>query len=591
MSWKSVAVLVVLACALGGYFYYDTYWLAPARDKAESTKGRLWAVEPKDVESVTIKRANETIRLRRSTSGGWEMLEPVKALGDRSTADDVITSLATLRMDREVNPNPPKLAEFGLDPPASEVRLEVKGRKDPLVLLVGAKSPTGAWVYAKEGGKPAVMTVSEVVGRDAARPAADFRDKTVIAFDKKSVSGIDLESGGERVSLVADEPGKWRIVKPGPYPADADMIADFLDKIESAKAKEFVADAPASLATYGLDHPASVTIWTGRDKDRASKTLLFGRADLDKKGVYVMRAGEPGVMLAPEDVWTAFPKTVAALRDKVVVAYAYDKANRVELESPKGRVVLERDGTGWKITAPDAVKADAGAVNAMLWSIRDLRASAFLADAAGDLGRFLKKADVTVKIWEEGVKDPKILRLGPSGETRGGKPAAVAAVEGQGPVMLVDAKALQDLSKTETDLRDRSVFPAFELNDVKRARLTAAGKPLVLERSGENDWKVVEPSRGSAKSDTMTNLVLGLKSLRWKEIASATGEDAARYGLDHPEVEVSLYKADGGDLGTLEVGKQDGAVTYVRVKPAATVYAVDSRLLSDLKKAPAEVRG
>lgn len=592
MNWKSVAVLVVLASVLGGFFYYDTYWLAPAREKTESTKGRLWAtLEPKDVEAVTIKRQGDTIRLRRVEGGEWEMLEPVKARGDRATTDDVVTSLATLRMDREIDPKPLKPADFGLDPAAAEVRLEVKGRKEPLVLRVGAKSPTGAWVYAREGEKSAVMTVSELAGRDTSRPAADFRDKTVIAFDRKGVSAVDLEVGGDRISLLTEEPGKWRIVKPAAYRADADFISDFLDKLESAKVKEFVAESPSSLAPFALDRPASVTVWTGKDKERSSKQLLLGKVDTEKKGVYVMRAGEPGVMLAPEELWTAFPKTVAALRDKVVMAYAYDKANRVEVDSPSGHVVIERDGAGWKITAPEALKADSGSVNALLWSIRDLRASGFLADAPADIPRFIRKPAVTVKVWEEGAREAKTLLVGPSSETRGGKPAAIAAVQGQGPVMLVDAKAIQDLSKTEADLRDKSLFPAFELSDVKRARLTAGDKPFIVERSGESDWKVLEPSRGSAKSAKVTNLLLSVKSLRWKEIASPGGGDASRYGLDRPELEVSLYKTDGGELGTLLVGKQEGAVTYVRVKTGPTIYAVDSQLLGDLRKAPKEIPG
>jgi hypothetical protein len=591
MNWKSIVVLVVIAAGLGGFFYYDTYWLTPRRDKAESAKGRIWMVEPKDVESLTIKRRTETIRLRRVEGGGWEMLEPVKARGDRAAADEVVTSLVTIRSDREIDPNPAKPADFGLDPASAEVKLEVKGRKDPLVLQVGAKSPTGAWVYAREGGKPAVMTVSEVVGRDTGRPVADFRDKTVIAFDKKSVSGLDLEVGGDRIALVADEPRKWQIVKPSAYRADGDIVSDFLDKLESAKVKEFVAESPPSLAPYGLDRPTMVTIWTGKDKDRSSKTLWFGRGDVDKKGVYLMRAGGPEVMLAPDELWTALPKTVASLRDKTVVVFAQDKANRIEVESPKGRVVIERDGTGWKITTPDALKADSGVVSSLLWSIRDLRASGFLAEAATDIVRYLKKPEITVRIWEEGAKEPKTVFLGPSSEVRGGKPAAVAAVDGQGPVALVDAKALQDLAKSEADLRDKSLLPAFELSDVKRARLTGAGKPVVVERSGESDWKVLEPSRGSAKSDKVTNLLLGLKSLRWKDIVSPKGDDAPRYGLDQPELEVSLYKGDGAEVATLQVGKQESGVTYVRVKTVPTIYAVDSQLLTDLKKAPAEVRG
>jgi hypothetical protein len=591
MNWKSVVVLTVIVAGLGGFYYYDTYRLAPARDKAESNKGRLWMIEPKDVEAFTIKRPAETIRLKRADGGGWEMLEPVKARGDRATADDVVTSLATVRRDREISPNPAKPGDFGLDPAAAEVQLDVKGRKEPLVLQIGAKSPTGAWVYAREGGKPAVMTISEVAGRDTGRPVADFRDKTVLAFDKKTVSGLDLEVGGDRISLLAEGPRKWQIAKPTAYRADGDVVSDFLDKLDAARVKEFVAESPPSLAPYGLDRPATVTIWTGKDKDRSSKTLLFGRGDVDKKGVYVMRAGEPAVMLVPEDLWTAFPKTVAALRDKTVVAYAQDKVNRIEIDSPKGQVVIAKDGAGWKITAPDALQADSGAVNSLLWSIRDLRASAFLSDSPADIVRFVKKPEVTVRIWEEGAKEPRTVLVGPSAEVRGGKPAAVAAVEGQGPVALVDAKALGDLAKSEMDLRDKSLFPAFDLADVKRARLMAAGKPLVVERSGESDWKVLEPSRGPAKGDKVTNLVLGLKSLRWKDIVSPKGDDPSRYGLDHPELEVSLYKGDGAEVGTLLVGKQEGAVTYVRVKAAPAIYAVDSQLLSDIRKAPTEVRG
>jgi len=589
MSWKTIAVLLVLALGFGGYFYYDTYWLVPAREKAESVKGRLWTVEPKDVDALTIKRQGDTVRLKR-VEGGWEMLEPVKARGDRGPIEEVLTSLTTARVDREIDSNPAKLGEFGLDPASAEIRLDVKGRAEPLTLMVGAKSPTGAWVYAKEGAKPAVVTLSEVTARDAARPASDFRDKTIIAFDKKAVTGLDVEVQGDRFSVAADESGGWQITKPSVYRADRDMISDLLDKLESAKVKEFVADG-APLAQYGLDKPARVTVWTGKDKDRSSKGLLFGRTEPAKQGIYVMRDSDTSVMLAPEEVWKAVPKTVAALRDKVVVAYAYDKANRVEVTSARGSVTLEKDGSGWKITAPEALKADSGAVSNLLWKIRDLRATGFVAEGPGEVSRYLAKPDVTVRIWEEGAKEPKTLLVRPFTEKPGGTPTAVAAVQGQGPVMLVDAKAVEDLSRTAADLRDRSIFPAFDLPDVKRVRLTAGGKPMVVDRTGDNEWKVAEPAKGPAKEARVSNLLMTLKTLRWKEIVSPKGDDAARYGLDRPELEVSIGKAGDAEVGTLLVGKREGDLSYVRLKSAPAIYAVEDKLIGDLRTAPTEIPG
>ena len=586
--WKSILVLLVLAAGLGGFFYYDSYYLGPRREKAESAKGRLWTIEPKDVERITVVRKGETLRLQRAPDGGWDMLEPVKTRGDRSVVDDMVTGLATARVDREIDPNPAKPGDFGLAPPEADVKLEVKGRSEPLSLQVGSKNPTGVWVYAREGGKPAVVTLSESIARDTTRPVADFRDHTVVAFDRKNVSGVDLDVDGEQMSIVADPPGKWRMVKPRPLRADTDLVSEFLDKLEGAKAMEFVDDAPKSLAAYGLDKPARVTVWVGRDKDRSARTLLVGKTVPDKKGVYVKRDGEPGVILTAEALWTAFPKTVGALRDKTVVSYAFDKLERVEITHHGQTVGLAKEGTGWKLTAPEALRADSGAVTQLLWKIRDLQALGFLSENASEVPRFLGKPDVTVKLWESGTKDPKVLLLQSSTERRGGQPAALAAVQGEGPVVLVQGKALTELAPGVAELRDRTVFPAFDLGDVKRARVTGGDKPLVVEKSGETDWKQVEPTRGATTDGRVANVLLALKALKWKEIASKGGDDA-KYGLDKPELEMSVFKADGSEVGTLLVGKSDGAVTYVKVKAEPGIYAVSSKDLEDLRKARTDI--
>ena len=587
--WTTVTALVLLLAGLGGFYYYDTYWLEPARAKKESAKGRLWDLEPKDVESVTIKRKADTVKVKRAESG-WELLEPVRTRADRGAVDGIVTSLATARVDRELAATPASLDEYGLTAPEVLVTLEVKGRA-PLELQVGGKSPTGAWVFAKEPSKPAVLALSEILARDLAKPLSDLRDRTVLAFDRKSVSQVDLAVGGEHVSLESPEAGKWRIVKPRALPADADLVADFLDKLDQAKAKDFVDDAPKSLAPYGLDRPTTVTLWVGKDKDRAARTLLFGRDDKDKKGVYVMRAGEPSVLLVPEEVWTAVPKTVGVLRDKVVVAYQYDKVNRVELDGSHGPVVLEKDGVGWKITAPEALKADTGAVNNVLWKIRDLRAVAFLDEDAAAVPRYLAKPELTVKIWEEGTKEPKVLLLAPSRETRGGQPAALAAVAGRGPVMLVEAKALTEIGRSPGDLRDRTLLPAFEPSDVKRARLVAGATTVTVERKGESDWQTVEPKRGATKERRVADLLYALKGLRWKDVASPKGDEGPRFGLDKPDLEVTLFKADGGEIGSLLVGKTEGPLTYVKLKSAPAVYTIETKQMEEIRKAPSEIPG
>ena len=89
----------------------------------------------------------------------------------------------------------------------------------------------------------------------------------------------------------------------------------------------------------------------------------------------------------------------------------------------------------------------------------------------------------------------------------------------------------------------------------------------------------------------MSNALLTLKSLRWKDIVSPKGDDAARYGLDRPELELTLSKGGDAEVGTLLVGKQEGDVSYVRLKTSPVIYAVDDKLLGDLRRASAEIPG
>ncbi|MEK6667154.1 MAG: DUF4340 domain-containing protein, partial [candidate division NC10 bacterium] len=160
MRWKTTLFLAILFVALGIFYYVYEIRLGPEREKSAQAQGRLWTVEQTDVEEVIVKRKADTVHVKRE-GFDWVLLAPVKARADRSTVDDLITNLVTTRVDREIDPNPAGLADFGLDAPSVDLSVKVKGKADPLTLLLGGKNPTGAWVYGKAKDKPAVFTVSD----------------------------------------------------------------------------------------------------------------------------------------------------------------------------------------------------------------------------------------------------------------------------------------------------------------------------------------------------------------------------------------------------------------------------------------------
>lgn len=586
MRWKTTAALALLFIALAVFYYVYEIRLAPEREKAERARGRLWTVEAKDVEEVIFKRNEDTVHVKREGEG-WVLLAPVKAIGDKGPVQDLVTNLVTAKVDREIDPNPTKLGDFGLAPPASEVTVKVKGKAEPLALLLGDKNPTGVWVYAKEKDKPAVFVLSEFVLRDATRPVSDFRDKTILAFNRQDVSQVEIVHRGQ---VLAAERGEgaahWNLVKPRAYRADWERLSDFLDKLQLTKIKEFVADAPKSVAGYGLDQPTQVTLRLGNKKDPSFKILLLGRLDPAKKGVYAMRPGDAGVFLVGEEIWTMLPKSVADLRDKTVLDYDRDKAAKLEVESPKGRVVLAKEGEKWQIKEPEGLRADDGEVGALLWKLKDLKARSFLAEGPAAVGRYLARPEVKISVSEQGGQAPKTMLLAPSPEKRDGKGLAYAAVAGQGPVVLVDSSVLRDLARSATDLRDRSLLGSFDPKDVKRLQVKSGGQAMLVERKGETDWRVVEPKKGKAREARINDLLFTLRNLKWSELVSPKGEEPARYGLDQPTFEVTLWKADGSEIGTLIIGRKEGDKTYLKTKASPALYAVESRQLGDLPKLP-----
>jgi len=587
MRWQTTAVLAVVLLALGTFYYVYEIRGGPERAKIEAQKGRLWTVDAADVDEMELKRGAEAVTLKRE-SDGWRLLVPVTARGDRSRVDETLTTLTTARVDREIESAPTRLDQYGLDKPAAAVTLRLKdGRR--LELQLGAKSPTGVWVYAREAGKAAVFVVSDTVLRDVTRPLSEFRDKTVLAFGARQVTAFEVVTR-EGMLAVEQVDGRWRLTRPVALAADTETVTAFLDKLQSTRIKEFVAESPKSLVPYGLERPIRVSIHTGRDKDRVTASLLIGTVD-KAKGVYAMRPGESSVLLLPAETWELVPKNVAVLRNKVVVEIDRDKVTRVDLESPKGKVGLTQEQNRWRIVAPENLPADQVEAGALLFKLRDLKAQGFLTDDASGIARYLARPTVRVTMGATGAAAPTTVLLAPAPDRRAGKAMAYAAVAGRGPVVLVGADALDGLTRSVTELRDRTVLPALEPRDVRTVRVRAGGQTLVVERSGEADWRIIEGGTGPAKGSNVENLLYVLRGLKWKAIAAPGGQDPMRYGLDAPTFEATLLRAGGAEIATVLVGRREGDHAYVKLKVRPAIYDVDAKALGELPKIPDDFKG
>src|SRR5437899_1693078 len=179
------------------------------------------------------------------------------------------------------------------------------------------------------------------------REKTEGRKGRVFALEPADVAEVEIKRTDATVKLKREGDG-WQILAPVNARGDRGPIDETVTSIITARMDREIEADPKSLGDFGLDKPVRLEIQTGREKDRATKTLLIGRADPAKKGVYAMRPGETTVMLIPDETWTAVPKNAAVLRDKSVVGFDRDKVTRIEIESRKGTVTLAKDGERWK---------------------------------------------------------------------------------------------------------------------------------------------------------------------------------------------------------------------------------------------------
>jgi len=183
------------------------------------------------------------------------------------------------------------------------------------------------------------------------------------------------------MTLEPEEGGKWRIARPGPLSRRRRSGGRHA---RQARAAAYASSSPLrSRRRRTARQAGAVTLWLGKDKDRTSKTLC-GKVDADKKGVYAQREGEKDVLLVPSRRGIRSPR-----RSRWLVTRR-SSPTPTQGESGGGR---ERGGQGHararRYSLEDhrarALKADPGAVNGLLWRLRDLRASGFLDESAAGI--------------------------------------------------------------------------------------------------------------------------------------------------------------------------------------------------------------
>lgn len=574
MRGRTTLLLAGLLLLLAGFYYYAEVrggW--PTRKEG----AKLFDATAEAVQAVRITGRDRALEAVRG-EGGWRLAAPVQDRADAGKVDGLLRELLRATVERSYDLPDQDGKEYGLAPPAYTLALTLREKAEPVLLEIGDRAPSGLSVYARRPGEGKVLLVPSGVRSQAETRPADLRDRTLLAVERDKVQRITLARGAATATLERD--GKtWRLTGAVRGRADPNRVEDLLRELTGRGIKEFVAETPGDLRSYGLAPPAS-RIALSTDEKAPPQALLLGRSDKAKGGVYATRGAGSPLLLLEERVAKALPERFVDLRDKTLLPFSRDRVEAVGLASPKGEVELTRTDGKWEIVKPERLPADPNEVDRILSDLTFARAQEFLADPGVDLKRFgLIPPALTVTVKERG-KEPVRLLLGAPEKGR-----ATAAVEPERSVVKVEARLVADLSKGAFDLRDRRLLP-FDTGEVGSLKMTGGDATLLLERR-EGRWRFRSPEAGEVKPFRVLEVLDALRGLKWIAVAAERAEDPAAYGLAPPAREVTLWKGSGDFLGTVRFGRREGDRVFAQRERDPRVYTVPAAALDKLPASPA----
>jgi Domain of unknown function (DUF4340) len=156
---RRVLLLGILACVLGGYAYAT----APERKTLgteKKTERMALDFAPEHVTQIDLLFDGQHLVCQR-TPEGWKRSSS-EAQVPPDAIEDFLTNLKKLVNLGEVEGGATQLSEYGLQPPASRVILQVEG-EGARTLTLGKHNPVQTSLYAQINESPEVVLIGAVV--------------------------------------------------------------------------------------------------------------------------------------------------------------------------------------------------------------------------------------------------------------------------------------------------------------------------------------------------------------------------------------------------------------------------------------------
>jgi hypothetical protein len=356
-----VVVFLILAVAYGGL-----RWGKERQAARDEQAKKVFDLKEGDLSDLTLVRGKDEVRLVKKDQV-WHLTAPLDTKADQTVVDSMLTTLARLRMERDLGAEK-DLKPFGLDKPGLVVKFTAQGQ--PHQLVIGAKVPGDQNYYVLRDQDPNLLTISMGSKDSLDRQLLALRDKILLPFIMGEVKGLKVKSPKTATALSMTGPQTWGWVGRPDFRVRGDRVEKLLRDLHIARAKNFVEPTPKNLTALDLvpDRRTEITVET----TAGDRSLWLGAKKDD--AVYARLGAGGAVVLVDAALAGEAAKTLASLEDRRLWSGAIAAVHQV-VWGPRGKTwTARKDQESWKITGPDqaATQQPAARLEMALWNFQKL---------------------------------------------------------------------------------------------------------------------------------------------------------------------------------------------------------------------------
>lgn len=271
--------------------------------------------------------------------------------------------------------------------------------------------------------------------------------------------------------------------------------------------------------------------------------------------------------------------------EKVQLSYANEAYKTIN-------IIKDAHGM-WQITTPFNAHADIAKVNTVLDDFVKKRIrQTFDVTEYNQYG--LDNPTISVKMWKNGETAPMTFLIGKKGINY----SVYVKENNEQHIFIIESSALDDLSISTTDIRDRSVikFNADSITEIQYQN----PEPFKCVKNG-NTWQMTHPISAKADADDIRYILSELHTMQVSTFeldGNEVKESLSKYGLETPHIKLTLKDADNsyglaiGSKVTLSTDTTTNVkeAVYVQSLHQGGIYTVSDDIYKLLNKTAFDLR-